>query len=166
MLGRLLYRGNFSEDDRNTYIADLLESSGYYIKDQTRWSKSHEGKSAGEIDIFIRDKFGTPLSIIEALNLDSLKKKYTTLHLDKIFNYDVTGLKSNFIIVYSNAKGFLGLWNKYINFVENRNFQYPILSVEKIQAYDYAEIMIFKSVHDRNGQKVNLYHVAVNLYEN
>jgi hypothetical protein len=161
--GNRIYRGNFSEDDRNTYIADILESSGYYVKDQTRWSKSYEGKSAGEIDIFIKDKFGVPLSIVEALNLDSLKKDYTAMHLDKIFNYDTSGLKSNFILIYSNAKGFSKLWNKYLDFVKNRPFQYELISFEEIQTYEYADILAGRSVHNRNGKEVDLYHVAINL---
>jgi hypothetical protein len=163
--GNRIYRGTFSEDDRNTYIADLLESSGYYVKDQTRWSISYEGKSAGEIDIFIRDKFGVPLSIVEALNLDSLKKDYTAMHLDKIFNYDTSGLKSNFILIYSNAKGFSKLWNKYQDFIKNHPFQYKLISFVEIRTYGYADILAGKSVHNRNGKKVDLYHVTVNLYE-
>ncbi len=83
--GNRIYRGNYSEDDRNTFIASILEASDYNTKDQTRWSTSAAGKSAGEIDIFIYDKKGYPFTIIEALNLASLKTDYTILHINKIF---------------------------------------------------------------------------------
>lgn len=62
---------NASENERNTFITSLLETAGYYAKEQTLWGESHEGKASGEIDIFIKNKDSEPLSIIEALNLDS-----------------------------------------------------------------------------------------------
>lgn len=34
--GNHLYR-NVSEDDRNGFIKNILETTGFYIKDQTRW---------------------------------------------------------------------------------------------------------------------------------
>ncbi|REG90582.1 hypothetical protein C8N25_10680 [Algoriphagus antarcticus] len=37
------YYGNYSEDDRNTLIANLLETAGYLLKDQTRRSKTQTG---------------------------------------------------------------------------------------------------------------------------
>ena len=43
-----------SEDERNTFIASILNAKGCWIvKDQTRRGLSHQGKSAGELDIFI-----------------------------------------------------------------------------------------------------------------
>ena len=162
--GNRTYRGNYSEDDRNTYIADLLESSGYTAKDQKRWSTSHAGKSAGEIDIFLSDKFGHLLSIIEALNLDSLKQAYTILHLDKIFKYDVTGLRSNFIIVYSNAKNFIGFWNKYKDFIKSHTYKYDLISSEELEEIPYSEIRIIDSKHSRSGKVMSLYHIGINLH--
>lgn len=163
--GNRTYRGNYSEDDRNTYIADLLESSGYIAKDQTRWSTSYAGKSAGEIDIFLHDKFGHPLSIIEALNLDSLKQNYTKLHLDKVFKYDVTGLQSNFIVTYSNAKNFADFWNKYKEFIKNHTYKYDLITCEEIENYPYSEIRVIKAKHLRSEKQVSLYHIAINLYQ-
>ncbi|KFF24442.1 hypothetical protein [Chryseobacterium vrystaatense] len=84
-----LYYGNFSEDDRNTFIASMLISAGFHVKDQTRKSTTETGKSAGEVDIFIEDINGYPLNIIEALNLSSVVKDYIKTHIDKIFkNHD------------------------------------------------------------------------------
>jgi hypothetical protein len=162
--GNRLYRGNFSEDDRNTFISSLLEASDYIVKDQTRWSRSSVGKSSGEIDIFIRDKKGFPFSIIEALNLDSLDTAYIALHIDKIFNYDTTGLEYNFILVYSNAKNFDKFWTKYIQFISMHSYQYQFISFDEINNYLYTDIKIGKAKHIRNGREILLYHLMVDLY--
>ena len=45
---------NVSEDQRNDFIRDILETAGYQIKDQTRQGKSASGKASGEIDILNR----------------------------------------------------------------------------------------------------------------
>lgn len=163
MQGNILYRGGCLEDNRNTFISNLLETSGYTTKDQTRWSKSNEGKTSGEIDIFIREKDGKPYSIIEALNLDSLKTDYTILHIDKIFKYDTSGLESNFILVYSTAKDFQNLWLKYIKFISQHSYQYKLLSFQEIMDYPYTDIKIGKAIHFRNGREVFLYHLMVDL---
>lgn len=72
---------NVSEDQRNDFIRDILETSGYQIKDQTRQGKSASGKSSGEIDILLHDH-GNPISIIEALNLNGLLETYLDEHID------------------------------------------------------------------------------------
>jgi len=56
-----------SEDERNTFIASILTSKNWIVKDQTRRGKSHQGKSAGELDMFITLKGGKPFAVIEAL---------------------------------------------------------------------------------------------------
>lgn len=57
------------ENDRNDFIAKILESKGYVIKDQTRRGKSNSGKDAGEVDVFIQNKKGFPFSIIKGILL-------------------------------------------------------------------------------------------------
>lgn len=161
--GNRIYRGNYSEDDRNTFIASILEASDYNTKDQTRWSTSAAGKSAGEIDIFIYDKKGSPFTIIEALNLDSLKTDYTILHINKIFTYDTSGLECNFILVYSSAKKFSEFWTKYTKFISKHTYQYQFLSFEEINDYPFTDIKIGKAKHLRNNKDVLLYHIMVNL---
>jgi hypothetical protein len=161
--GNRIYRGGFSEDDRNTYITNLLQLADYEVKDQTRWSKSAAGKSAGEIDIFVYDTKGHPFTIIEALNLDSLKKDYITYHLDKLFKYDVTGL-DNFILVYSNTKNFGSFWTRYIKFISEHPYQYDFKSFKENENYPFTDIKIGVATHQRNGKEIKLYHVMVNLY--
>ena len=85
-----------SENQRNDYIRDLLKTEKYDVKDQTRRGISAIGKSAGEVDILIEEG-GLPVTIIEALNLDSLDTNYLDRHLDKVYRYDTVGNLFNII---------------------------------------------------------------------
>lgn len=152
---------NASEDDRNSFIASLLEAGGYANKDQTRWGSSNEGINAGEIDIQITKKNGVPYAVIEALNLDSLKKAYLNLHLDKIFKYDTTGLKCNFILVYAEVRNFQTFISKYIKHIGEHIYPYALQSIEEIGCYEYTNLKVMKTVHNRNGMEISLYHICV-----
>ncbi len=169
--GNQLYRSSklkeISDDEvenlRNDYINSLLDAKGYITRDQTRWSSSYEGKRAGEIDIFVRESDKTLFAIIEALNLDSLKKDYLNLHLDKIFKYDTSGLKQNFILVYSTAKSFSELWKKYVEHIRAHTYEYEFKDFEEITSYQFADLKIGKAKHIRNGSEIFLYHILLNL---
>ena len=154
-----------NENDRNRLIATILESAGYTIKDQPQWSISAEGKDSGEIDIFITESNGTPKSIIEALILDSLKKEYLILHLDKLFRYDTTGLENNYIITYSLAKNFDNLWKKYQDFISNHAYSYKFIDFKELVEFNFADIRIGVAQHSRNDKMVKLYHIIINLVE-
>jgi hypothetical protein len=161
--GNRLYRGNFSEDDRNTFITSHLDASGYNVKDQTRWSSSVAGKSAGELDIFVKDNKGLPLAIIEALNLEYLNREYIDIHIDKIFNYDATGIESNFIIIYSNSQNFENLWVKYVHHISNHIYKFELLKIQEINDYPYTDIRLCAAMHQRNNRQIILFHLMVNL---
>jgi hypothetical protein len=140
--GNHLYR-TASEDDRNGYIKDILQTVGFTTKDQTRWGVSNTGKSAGEVDILIEDN-NHPYSIIEALNLASLDSNYLNLHIDKIFKYDTTGLPNNFILSYVTAKDFASFWEKYKKHINEHNYQY------RLEAIDYKiEYETLVIIHNR-----------------
>lgn len=162
MQGDRMYK-NASENGRNTFITFLLEMAGYYAKDQTLWGESYEGKASGEIDIFIRNIDGEPFSIIEALNLNSLRKDYIDLHLNKIFSYDRNGLKHNFILIYSSAKNFLQLWDKYINYLQVVKLPYDMIEFNENQSFGYSELRVGQSAHLRHDKTIYLNHIAINL---
>lgn len=164
--GNKKYWGNsVNENDRNRYLATLLEAAGYTIKDQPQWSTSYEGKDSGEIDVFVTEPNGTPKSIIEALILDSLKQEYLILHLNKLFKYDTTGLENNYIITYSLAKNFESFWNRYKDFISKHVYEYEFIDFKELAKYNYADIKIGVAQHLRNGKKINLYHIMINLVE-
>ena len=162
-----IYKGDYSEDDRNTYISDLLDISGHQTKDQTRQGTSYAGKSAGEIDILIKDSRGLPFTIIEALNLVSVDKEYIRKHIDKLFNnYDTAGLESNFILVYANVKNFENFFKKYIDYISTKHsYKYTFKSGKELENYLYTSLKVYEAEHIRQGKKVFLYHVIINLSE-
>lgn len=148
---------NATEDQRNDYIRDMLDTAGYGVKDQTRRGLSPSGKAAGEVDILIKEH-GFPITIIEALNLDSLNKAYLDKHIDKIYNYDTAGNKFNIILSYVTVSNF-------IDFCEKKH-KYPFaIQVSKdnivIEKYSFSDIKVMKTVHNRNECETVLYHVCI-----
>ena len=158
-----IYYGSFSEDDRNTFIASMLESAGFLIKDQTRKSTTETGKSAGEVDIFIQDIENLPISLIEALNLAYVDKNYIATHINKIFTYDSNGLPDNYIIVYANAANFGSFYKTYCNYVKSHNFKYRLVKLTEDSSVLYSELKKFTVVHNRNGVEVKIHHIIINL---
>ncbi len=157
---------NATEDERNDFVAALLEASGYRIKDQTRRGSSAVGKSAGEVDIFV-EKNGMPFSIIEALNLDSLNTTYLNTHLDKIYSYDTTGNAFNICLSYVKVKDFGSFWGKYCEHV--RRYEYPVMlissDVNADREYSYSEIRFMTTTHNRSGKTTCLYHICVKIQD-
>jgi len=160
--GNRKFWGNCPEDDRNTFVASLLEAADYQVKDQTRWSVSHGGKAAGEIDIQVKELNGLPFTIIEALNLASLQTDYLVLHLNKLFNYDANGLRYNFILVYFEGKKYDTFWKNYYQFIAQHQYPYAVTKAENL-SLDLADIRLAKTVHSRNGTEVILFHLVIDL---
>lgn len=115
-----------------------------------------------EIDIFVRESDGTPFTIIEALIINSLDQAYIKLHIDKLFRYDTSGLEQNFILIYSEAKNFQGLWEKYVEFIKNYTYEYQFIDFGVVNN-KFTELKIGITSHLRNGKKVFLYHFMLNL---
>lgn len=160
-----IYRGNTLEDDRNTFISDLLDSGGYQTKDQTRQGKSYAGKLAGEIDILIKDSKGLPFTIIEALNLTYINTSYISKHLDKLFNkYDMAGFEFNFMVIYADVSNFGNFCTDYINYISNiHNYNYPFQTCKELNNYRYTDLKVYQAEHIRQGNKIFLNHVIINL---
>ena len=151
-----------SEDQRNDYIRDILDAAGYNVKDQTRRGLSSSGKAAGEIDILIQEK-DFPVTIIEALNLDSLNTAYLDRHIDKIYKYDASGNKFNIILLYVTVGNFLSFCNKYSKYIKDYSYPFKMILMEKNVIFDniYSNIKVMKTVHNRNGNETVLYHICV-----
>jgi GTPase SAR1 family protein len=151
------------EDSRNSFIALLLSIQGIYVKDQSRWGRSASGKSAGEVDIKIESPDRETEAIIEAFNLKGLDRSVIDSHLTKIFGYDASGLAHNFIVVYSEAVGFLGLWKKYLNHIAGIDFKHKLLGKPVELETNFAEIKLAHTKHLRQEKETTLYHVFVNM---
>ena len=157
-----LYYGA-SEDQRNDYIRDILDTAGYDVKDQTRRGLSPSGKAAGEVDILIKEK-DFPITIIEALNLNSLNTTYLDKHIDKIYDYDTAGNKFNIILSYVMVTDFMMFCEKYFQHIKIHGYPFKLVSVVEnvmIDNISYSDIRVMKTVHNRNQCETVLYHVCV-----
>ena len=157
-----LYYGA-TEDQRNDYIRDILDTAGYDVKDQTRRGLSSSGKAAGEVDILIKEK-DFPVTIIEALNLNSLNTTYLDKHINKIYDYDTAGNKFNIILLYITIADFTTFCDKYFRHIEQYIYPFKKMSIDRdvmIENIMYSDIKIMKTVHNRNQCETVLYHVCV-----
>ena len=155
---------NCDEDDRNDYIADLLEAAGYDVKDQTRRGYSSSGKGAGEVDIFI-SKDRLPFTVIEAMNLQSVNTSYINKHLDKIFSYDMNGTKFNVCLSYVTSVDFESFWGKYTSHVIAHEYPTPFVGSDNSidDDFGYSELRLMKTIHNRSGKNITLYHICVKI---
>ena len=152
-----------SENQRNDFIRDLLKMAKYDVIDQTRRGISSVGKCAGEVDILIEED-GLPITIIEALNLDSLNTHYLDMHIDKIYRYDTVGHMFNIILSYVSVSDFSKFCEKYFKHIKEHQYFYPLLSADDsfwVENFPYSDIRVMKTVHNRNGCDTVLYHVCV-----
>ncbi|APO43873.1 hypothetical protein BS614_07525 [Paenibacillus xylanexedens] len=151
------------ENHRNDYIRDLLDAMGYSgNRDQTRLGTSSAGKEAGEVDILVR-KDNRPFSIIEALNLSSVKKSNISLHIDKIYRYDTLGYICNFIVSYVKVTDFLSFWNRYVSFVQTYSYPFELVKFEIPKYNQHPELRFAVAELMRNNVATKLYHIVVHI---
>ncbi len=151
------------EDSRNGFLATILKSKGIMVFEQARWGSSSTGKIAGRIDLKIEKPDGSVEAIIEAFNLSHLDRLVIASHATKVFHYDLNGLPRNFIIVYSSAKDFVLLWRKYLEFIVEPEYRYPIIGRPEEKTTDYSGIKQAVTSHHRDGEIVELVHLFIDM---
>jgi len=154
------------ENSRNTVVSLLLGTRGFRVKDQTLYGSSASGLKLGELDIKIEDERGRAVSIIEALNLDSCNTTEIDPHVFKVFNnYNPSGLKENYILVYSSAKDFGGLCRKYRDHLKQIDYEtYPLVKngIDDVET-GFDKITAFRAHHLGNKGETVLYHLLVEM---
>lgn len=157
---------NCIEDERNDYIRDMLSSQKYDLRDQTRQGTSKEGKTSGENDLLIFNN-NEPCCLFEALNLKSLDKGYIKEHIDKIYKYDTLGYRYNFLVSYVKIKDFSSFWTKYLDYIKEYEYPYPLDSFEENAGdkYYYPSLRVASTTLLRNEIKTVLYHICVLMQE-
>jgi hypothetical protein len=154
-----------NENSRNTVVALLLGTRGFRVKDKTLSGSSESGGGIGELDIKIEDETGRAVSIIEALNLDSLETAKIERHVRKLFiNYDCSGLKENYILVYVSAKDFAGLCRKYREHLEQIDYEsYGLKGKIEEAKTGFNKIAAYRARHRCNKGETVLYHLLVEM---
>jgi len=151
------------ENSRTGFIALLLTIQGFFVKDQTRWGWSATGKSPGRLDILVETPAGQPEAVIEALRLDNCDRTKISAHICKIFDYDVNGLKHNFIVVYAEAEDFGELWKKYLAYLPEIDYPHPLRPNPEVLETGRTDIRLARARHERHGKETLLYHLFVNM---
>ncbi|PKF62802.1 hypothetical protein CW745_05110 [Psychromonas sp. psych-6C06] len=160
-----------NEDLINDWCVSLanhrLSWFGLTLCDQKRTGKAPSGIGVGESDGLILDNRNTPISIFEALNLSSLDNTTIDAHLNKISDYDLSGLSPVFIVSYcyfSNftekvQEYFLNLKSKqYDGFKDVDKDNHEVISLKKEPALITAVEYRF-----REDKKIAIYHLLVDL---
>ncbi len=160
---------NASEDERNTFIRDILRTLNYYISDQTRSGKSSTGKSAGELDIEIRDGAEKPWAIFEALIINSFsntnKEKWNE-HLSRLLdNYNPIGYPCLFLISYLECPKdkFKDIWLNYTDHISKYSPNNYSLQSTKNHSDPSFYLRSCECVYDRGGLPTTVYHICVRL---
>lgn len=160
-----------SEDDRNTFVRDILRAKGYYIADQTRSGKSSTGKRPGELDIEIRESSDSPWTVYEALNISSFAQTYKNdwnEHLSRLLdNYNPLGYPFLFLVSYLECSKdrFKDIWLDY--YAHASTYSPPNYSLQSVEAQndDSFYIRSAQCVYDRAGLPTTVYHICVRLGE-
>jgi hypothetical protein len=155
------------ENSRNTVLARLLQARGFCVKDQTLSGLSASGEGIGELDIKIFDReIGRTVSIIEALNLESCSTSKIEDHVTKLFNnYDCSGLKENYILVYASVKDFKKFCRKYQAHILKMDYSaYPLKknSIEEMETR-FNKITAYRAHHRCNQGETILNHLLVEM---
>ena len=154
------------ENSRNTVVALLLGTRGFRVKDQTLAGSSESGIRLGELDIKIEAETGRAVSIIEAMNLDKYDTTKINRHVRKLFlNYDCSGLKENYILVYSSARDFVDLCRKYREHLEHIDYESYTLMKDGIEEVHtgFNKIAAYRARHRCNKGETVLYHLLVDM---
>jgi len=160
------------ENRYNTEFRSLLKAKGYIIEQEAFIGESAgNGTQAGRLDLKISYQ-NKDLALFEALKLKSFAesgKKYAANHLLKLLkNYNPSGLKYCYAVLYVEMTDFDSVWQDYKNSVKDFVFDYPIpkprmQDITDDYFKDYTNIRIGLTEHSREGQLIKLYHVFMNM---
>lgn len=168
-----------SEDERTTYIRNLLRAKGYIANDQSRGGISAgEGEQAGELDLDIRLDNNERLTIFEALNLNGSAesyKNYWNAHLDKLLdNYNATGCPILFHVTYlSCAKSTFAkhcaVFEDHVRCYHPEGFsltsERPTDPLTKRGIRHGGFLRVMECVYDCGGIPMTVYHFFVRIGE-
>ena len=156
------------EKARTKMTAEFIEK--FIAKDESGYGFSENLKTVGETDIIIETIEGDVVSICEGFNLkNSLDKNIINRHINKLFTYDVNGLKENFIIVFVDSNNFSDLWEKYYLYITTVPTQYKFTEIHKVSQETLelpVNIKLCKLTYLSNNKNVHIYHFFVDMKEN
>ena len=99
--------------------------------------------------------------------MNGFEKAYLDEHIEKVYKYDITGNKINYLISYVKTKNFGKFWEKYVVHIRNYGYPYNLVAIDdKVEKeYDYTDIRYICTIHNRNGKKTTLIHICLKIME-
>ena len=128
---------NAKEDSRSMQVRDILSNRNLLIRDQTLHGHAPNSDNPGEIDLMVMKNTTDPLTIIEAMNIDSVNTKYIQEHLHKLLDdYNPSGLPELFLVAYVQKakKNFLKFWESYRSFIKKTDAEdFKVVDMQDVE---------------------------------
>ena len=161
------------EDDRTTFLRDMLSPSGFICQDQHFTGDAAGGHRAGELDLDIRLESDIHWTALEALNLNGAELSNWEKHLDKLLkNYNQSGRTFLFHVGYLTCDEEIKFNNICLKFWEHMRTYMPngmrVLSakefpLERPKHDAPAFIQAMECVYDC-GSPITVYHFFVRMH--
>lgn len=190
----LIYDGKTSDEDTYNGLLREFFNSKFEENYQIRMEDQHKGgytgnrnnqgkEGIGEIDLRIMDN-NYEVSIVEGIKLETKDTNNIFKHINKVFGYDISNNKINFIIVYGYNKDPKQLWSKYedylkSNFIEDcksNEIKYEVIEIGTYREIDYLaddgylrmyfdkyNVLYTKHINKNNNSKCTVFHVFLDI---
>ena len=155
---------DLDENGINDRLCDLLRMK-YHVDDQSRQGQSLSQENVGEIDFLVFDG-KEPVSIMEALKLNSLDKGYIDDHITKLLvNYDPQGFPRASLIMYVTCKDFGRFWDNFSKYMSEYVFPYTVDQGFRNGRSSYSESRNAHVLLMRSNKPILLSFYAIHLRE-
>ena len=160
------------EDDRTTFLRDMLSPSGFICQDQHFTGDATGGHRAGELDLDIRLEPDSHWTALEALNLNGAELSNWEKHLDKLLkHYNQSGRTFLFHVGYLTCEEtkFTGIctkfWDHMRTYMPNgmRVLAAREFPLEKPNHNAPGYIRAMECVYDC-GSPITVYHFFVRMH--
>ena len=171
--GNPMYWGS-TEDQRNTFLRDVLRSRDYLVNDQSFQGVGGGRRGYGELDLEIRREKDIPWTILEALRIKDGSKTEWNRHLKKLLdNYNPSGLNHLFLLTYVDSSKddfdeILGKFSEHIRWHDADDYiRMPntFSHVPLRRHGDPAYLRVMRCTYDRNGAPTTVTHIFVRIGE-
>ena len=152
------------EDPRSRQIRTILRNRGFFVLDQTQYGHAPGGINPGEIDLMIMKDQTDPLTIIEAMNLDSVDKNYIRDHLIKLLDfYNPKGMEELFLVAYVQKakRNFQNFWKSYLEYIKGTDagdFKYVGTKELDTEGHYLKHVL---AEYDCGGASYKVHHICM-----
>jgi hypothetical protein len=152
------------EDSRSMQVRDILSNRNLLIRDQTLYGHAPNSNNPGEVDLMIMKNATDPLTIIEAMNIDSVETGYIQEHLHKLLDdYNPSGLPELFLVAYVQKpkRNFPKFWESYRSFIEKTDA--GDFKVVDIQDFELRQLYIKHALvhYECGGARFAVHHICM-----